>query len=323
MTDLAVVIPTLIKPTLGRVLDRLEIQTTRSGAFEVAVVADATAERDAVSALHARSARAGYPLRIAQAERAGASAARNLALAMTTAPLALFLGDDTLPAPDLIAQHLSWHERHPDPAVGVLGHVRWADGLAVTPFMRWLEDGVQFDYPNIDGVEAGWARFYTSNASAKRTLIDRVGGFAERELPFLYEDLDLALRMREHGFRLLYNPAALVEHDHPADLAAWRARSAAIAQAERRFIALHPGFAPYFRDRFTEAIARPPVGPAAARLSGLVPRRLPLIGPRVWGRADLYYRQQLAGPFLRAWDAQSPAGPARPSPAGSPPGGPK
>jgi hypothetical protein len=39
---------------------------------------------------------------------------------------------------------------------------------------------------------------------------------------------------------------------------------------------------------------------AAARW---VPRWVPGAGPWVWSRVDQAYRQELAEPFLRAWDA--------------------
>ena len=78
----------------------------------------------------------------------------------------------------------------------MLGHVRWAREVRVTPFMHWLEHGVQFDYPAIDGIEAGWGRFYGANVSAKRELVERVGGFDEVRLPYGYEDLDFGYRAR-------------------------------------------------------------------------------------------------------------------------------
>jgi cellulose synthase/poly-beta-1,6-N-acetylglucosamine synthase-like glycosyltransferase len=167
--------------------------------------------------------------------------------------------------------------------------------------MRWLEHGIQFDYPSIRGDEAHWGYFYTANASVKRSLVERVGGFEETALPFGYEDLDLALRLHEHGFRLRYNRAAVAEHVHPMDLAFWRRRVARIAVSERRFVALHPEFPPYFHAMFTAAAARPPVAPWGARAAHVVPRRVPVLGPRVWAAADAYYRQSLAGPFLAAW----------------------
>lgn len=289
------------RATLTRVLDRLDHQTAPAGSFEVVVVADARARR--LGEIEAATADRRFPVRRLSALRPGASAARNLGLGESGVPLVLFIGDDNLPERDLVSEHLEWHRRHPAVEVGVLGHVRWADELRVTPFMRWLEDGVQFDYPGITGPEAGWERFYTANASVKRSLIERVGGFAADELPFLYEDLDLALRMlmRDHGFRLLYNPHAIVEHLHPVDLEGWKGRAGAIAVAERRFVALHPDFAPYFYEMFSTAASGSRVPRTGASLARFVPRRLPVLGPRVWSAADAFYRQTLAEPFLEAW----------------------
>ena len=301
MSELTIVIPTLGRPgSLARVLDRLERQTAPAAAFEVMVVADA-AERDA-AALEALSAASRLRARVLRAPRPGASAARNSGWRSAAAPLVLFLDDDVLPEPALVAEHLAWHRRHPDEATGVLGRVRWADELKVTPFMRWLDHGIQFDYPAIDGVEAGWGRFYTANASVKRSLLERVGGFEEQLLPFGYEDLDLALRMHErHGFRLLYNRAAVAEHLHAMDLDYWRRRVPRIALAERRFVELHPGFEPYFFNLFSRAAAdRPALRPAAA-LARVVPRRTPVLGRLLWGSLNGVYLQALAPHFLAAW----------------------
>jgi GT2 family glycosyltransferase len=301
VSEITAVIPTLGRPALlRRVLDRLERQTAARGAFEVVVVADA-AERE-VDALDAAAADRPYRARRLQAERPGASAARNAGWRAAETPLVLFLDDDVLPEPALVEQHLRWHRAEPAERVGVLGRVRWADELEVTPFMRWLEHGIQFDYPNIAGTEAGWARFYTANASVKRALVERAGGFEEEALPFGYEDLDLALRMDAHGFRLLYNRAAVAEHLHAMDLAMWRRRVARIAVSEKQFVAMHPDFPPYFHRLFSEAAAAPPARRGLARLAGRVPRSLPVVGPRVWANADLAYRQALAGPFLEAWE---------------------
>jgi GT2 family glycosyltransferase len=303
---LSVVIPTLGRPALlARALDRLDAQTERD--FEVIVVADA-AERDLEALDRAVAGRA----RRLQAERPGASAARNVGWRAAECDLLLFLDDDILAEPRLVAQHLAWHRRHPEAEVGVLGHVRWADELDVTPFMRWLEHGIQFDYPGIEGEEAGWGRFYTANVSVKRELVARAGGFEEERLPFGYEDLDLALRMRDLGFRLLYNRAAVAEHLHPMDLAFWRRRVRRIAVAERAFVALHPDFPPYFHAMFSDAAAARPASRLGARVARVVPRRVPVVGPLAWGSLGGVYKQALAQPFLEAWSS-----------AGSSPGGPK
>jgi GT2 family glycosyltransferase len=326
---LSVVIPTLGRPQLlARVLDRLAYQSAPADSFEVIVAADAYEQR--IAHVGQSLSDRPYATRLLQADSPGASAARNAGWRAASTPLVLFLDDDILPESGLVAEHLAWHHRHPEPEVGVLGRVRWARELRVTPFMRWLEHGIQFDYPSIASHEASWGHFYTANASVKRELIERVGGFEERVLPFGYEDLDLALRMhRQQRFRLLYNRAAVAEHLHAMDLAFWKRRVARIAVSERQFVALHPEFRPYFYEKFSAATRRAPVHPLGARVAGRVPRWVPALGPWMWSRLDVFFRQALARPFLEAWtaaesgvqEASEPAGLAHPS--GSSPGGPK
>jgi GT2 family glycosyltransferase len=227
----------------------------------------------------------------------------------------------------------------------VLGHVRWAREVRVTPFMHWLDHGMQFDYPNIEGTEAGWGRFYGANVSVKRALCERVGGFDEQRLPYLYDDLDFAYRASKLGLRVLYNRRAVVEHLREVDLAYWQQRMDRAATAEREFVAKHPEVEPYFFRMFEHAAELAPAAGRGRHLIRFVPRSVPWLGERVWRSADLYYRQQLAPHFLDAWvkeqrerapaegrvvapyllDRDAVGSPARePSqPGGSSPGGPK
>lgn len=330
--EISIVIPTLGRlELLGRVLDRLERQTGASRSFAVIVVADAM-QRE-VDPIDRALAGRNFQTRRLQGAKAGASAARNVGWRAATTPLILFLDDDILPEPALVAEHLDWHRRHRAPEIGVLGHVRWADELRVTPFMRWLEQGIQFNYPGIQGTEADWGWFYTANASVKRSIVERAGGFDEDRLPFGYEDLDLALRMRDFGFRLLYNRSAVAEHVHPMDLDFWKRRVARIAVSERAFLRLHPDFRPHFYELFSRAATDPPARGAGERLARFVPSWFPFLGAPVWRSADAVYRQALAPPFLDAWQqARNAEGQAEGAPlsgwggssaAGSEPGGPK
>jgi len=331
LASVTIVIPTLGRPEkLRRVLDRLDCQDAEAGSFELIVVADAKEQEP--EALDGALAARSFPVRRLQASRPGASAARNLGWRTAGTRLILFLDDDVLPEPSLISQHLAWHERYPEDEIGVLGLVRWADELRVTPFMRWLEEGIQFDYRRIKGTEAGWGRFYTANVSVKRQMLERAGGFEEEALPFGYEDLDLALRMHEVGFRLLYNPAAAAAHLHPMDLDFWKRRIARIAVSERQFVAMHPEISPYFFHRFNEA-AGGERAKGRGRILARVPRGFPWLGPRVWSSVDTYFRQALAPHFLEAWEAAAAPqatdqrsaegeGAGRNS-SGSSPGGPK
>jgi glycosyltransferase involved in cell wall biosynthesis len=263
------------------------------------------------------------------AQRAGASAARNAGWRAATARLVLFLGDDMLATPGLVAIHVETHRGHPRLGSAVLGHVRWSPELRVTPFMRWLDHGVHFDWATIpeSGV-AGWWHFYTANASVKRELLERVDGFDEVNFPFHYEDIELAQRMdAAAGLRPHYRSDAVVEHLHPTTVADWRQRLRGIAVAERRFLERHPDAQPYFYDLFTAALAAPRAHGRGARLAPFIGRGVPWFGPRVWASVDAYYAQLLAPDFLEAWAAagqpQPGASDGTPSSAGSPPAGPK
>lgn len=304
MASLAVVIPTLGRDgTLGRILDLLTASASEVSQLEVVVAADARV--DDTGPLRELVEDRPWPAVLAHGQREGASAARNAGWTATGADLVLFLGDDILPRPGLLAAHLAWHEREREDEVAVLGHVEWARELGRTAFMAWLDHGIQFDYPSIVGTEAGWGRFNTANASVKRALLERVDGFDEG-LPFLYEDLDLARRMHEHGFRLLYHRGAAAEHLHEPTIPGWQRRMEMIGAAERAFVARHPEVRPYFHERFAAAMAGAPARGHSARLIRWLPRSFPLLGERAWTSADLYYGQALAPAFFAGWETARP-----------------
>jgi GT2 family glycosyltransferase len=287
---------------LRRMLDRLEVQDAEPGSFEVLVVAS-VAESDPAAVERAIGTRP-YPVRNLT-ETPGLASNRNLGWRAADAPIVLFTDNDTLPERRLISEHSAWHRRHPEEEVGVLGHVRWARELGVTPFMLWLDRGLQLDYPNIDGMHAGWGRFYGANISVKKRMIERVGGFDAERLPYPYDDLDFGYRAHKLGFRLVYNRRAVVEHLRGMDLDFWRTKMRRLAVAERAYVRTHPRIPPYFYRRFTHAAQLPPARGRGARLLRLVPRWLPWLGRRVWTSADLYYLQALAPDFLWAWEEDS------------------
>jgi GT2 family glycosyltransferase len=170
--------------------------------------------------------------------------------------------------------------------------------------MRWLEQGIQFDYRSIDGTEASWGHLYSANVSIKLALLERVGGFDEERLPYLYEDLDWGYRASAHGLRLLYNRRAVVDHlRHDVTPEHWKRRMRAVAAAERRFVSLHPEVEPHLYTRLRGAAASPPGRGRGARLARFVPPWVPWLGPRVWDAAALHWQQQLAPAFLEGWEA--------------------
>jgi GT2 family glycosyltransferase len=253
-----------------------------------------------------------------EAAAPGASAKRNAGWHVARAPLVHFLGDDILADPSLLEEHLNWHRRRGGDNVGVLGHVRWASEISTTPFMRWLDRGIQFDYPAIEGEEASWFNFYTANISLPGALLEEVEGFDEAGFPFLYEDLDLGYRLERRGFRLLYNRRAEGQHLHPTTLDDWRGRMAAVATAERHWVATYPEMPAYFHDRFADAAARPPARGAGRYLVRWLSPEFPVLGRRAWDSADAYYRQRLAPAFLDQWARDEPTAQAEATAAPDP-----
>src|SRR5579884_572633 len=121
--EISVVIPTLARyGLLARVLDRLASQTLLHR-FEVIIAVDA-AESHLEQVKQAVGSRR-FPVRVVQAQNPGVSAARNCGWRRARAPILLFIGDDMLPRPSLVATHLEFHRRTPQAEIGLLGHVEW------------------------------------------------------------------------------------------------------------------------------------------------------------------------------------------------------
>lgn len=290
--DLAVVIPTRERwDILDLTLSSLSSQTV-SG-FETIVVVDGTDQK--VPPLEASS--------VVVKRRAGPAAARNEGARSTQCPIVMFIGDDTIPAPDLIERHLSTHRRHPEREAAAVGFVAWHDDVVDNKINAWLDwSGTQFWFnslaPEGEQEVSHWY-FYTSNVSVKRELLLEGGGFDE-DFPFAaYEDLECALRLSELGLRLYYEPRAVCRHLHAYDWPGLERRFASMAVSERLMVEMHPDVAPGCLHRMKGA-NRPclPLEP----LVGTVPTRLKLLDRLVRREANRHYHRRLAPTYLAAWD---------------------
>lgn len=298
---LTIVISTIgMYSSLERVLGGYERQDAPAGSFEIVVACDRAEPHP--GAVDAAIGDRSYHVRRITPERPGLSANRNAGRRAAGAPIVLFTDNDTIPVPGLVSEHLRTHERNPEPEVAVVGHVRWAPELKVTPFMKWLDQGVQFDYPHIEGEVAGWGRLYGANSSMKVELFRRVGDYDEQRLPYGHEDIDWACRADKLGLRVLYNRKAIVDHLRPMTLEFWKKRAQRLAASERTFVGMHPEVEPYFHAMFSDALRHPPARARGLWLAPFVGPGVPWLGPKVWSSVDLSYRQALAPYFLGAWE---------------------
>lgn len=289
--DLTVVIPTRDRwPILQRTIDALERQTV-SG-FDIIVVADGMDQTPPE-----------LPgVRVIVKEHGGPGTARNAGVRETRRDLILFLGDDMVPEPALVATHLARHNAAPEREVAVLGHVDWHPRLGKNPILSWFDwSSSQFDYRNITTEDAGWGRFYSSNVSLKRAFFESCGGFDE-DFIYYYEDLDAGRRFGKAGMRLIYERRARALHDHQYTLESVISRFEGIARGEYMMSRRHDWFTPFFRGRIVQALERPPASPVWPKIVDLVPPSAGALRRRAEARADDWYHQRIGPRFLNAWE---------------------
>ena len=94
----------------------------------------------------------------------------------------------------------------PDGSLCEAGAIIWSDGTGVN-FGRGDEPG-RFQYEYRREVDYGSA----AALMVRGQLWTEVGGFDERYLPMYYEDADLCFEAHERGWRVLYEPRAVVMH---------------------------------------------------------------------------------------------------------------
>lgn len=299
---LSVVIPTHNrKAILKRCLEALATQTLPPAEFEVIVVDDGSTD-GTPAALAEWERSLPYTLRPLAQPNEGPAAARNYGLEAARGTWTLFLGDDILATPVLLAEHLAWHTSDPAEALAVLGFVTWDPALRITPLMRWLEaTGIQFAYHTMQhGEPVPPATLYSCNVSFSSDYLRGHGGFDESFRRAAWEDSELQYRLDKHGLCTRYNSAAVAYHHHPTGLVSFTRRSFVAGYEFGRARALHP-------DR-VKPVALPSLGKVRSmRLKvplvavfGLIANRAPALARTdrpFWWLLDHYF---WAG--VRAWE---------------------
>ena len=141
-----------------------------------------------------------------------AAAARNFGVKKAKGEILLFIDDDVVCHQGLISAHVA---NYKDPQVGaVVGRII-TEGQEVEPARK--DVGRITSWGSFSG---GWSSkikqevfdAITCNASWRRDVFEKVGGFDEKFSGPIREDSDLAIRTRKAGYKIIFEPKAELVH---------------------------------------------------------------------------------------------------------------
>ena len=214
--SVSIIIPTKDAPELlGRCLKSVSERTSYPK-FEVILMDNETTDERSLQLMQDHPVRRipfPNPFNFSRANNQGAMAA--------TGEFLVFLNNDTEIVTDDWLEHLLYYAEQPD--VGAAGALliyedRTVQHAGVALGMRGTADHTMRGFPiGVDGYAGSLAcaREVSAVTAAclmmRKALFQEIGGFNEHFFT-AYQDVDLCLRLRERGLRLICTPRALVIH---------------------------------------------------------------------------------------------------------------
>ena len=212
----SIIIPTRDAPEVfERCLKSIFTKTSHPN-FEVIVMDNETTDKRSLQLMEE------YPVRrIPFPNRFNFSRANNQGAAAATGEFLVFLNNDTEVITADWLEHLLYYAEQPD--VGAAGALLAYDDKTVQHAgvalgMRGTADHTMRRFPiDVDGYAGSLAcaREVSAVTGAclmiRKTLFEEVGSFNEHFFT-AYQDVDLCLRLRARGLRVIYNPQALLLH---------------------------------------------------------------------------------------------------------------
>jgi glycosyltransferase involved in cell wall biosynthesis len=215
---LSVVIPTYNRVgRLSRVLAALAGQTLGEP-FEVVVVSDGST--DGTDEYLASDAPPIGVIAVSQTN-SGPAVARNRGIETAIGDLIVFIDDDLVPSPTMLAEHVAAHESLGNDVV-VIGPMLDPDDHEFSPWTSWEQRMLRKQYDAMARGDYGATarQFYTGNASVRREHLMTVGSFDPRYRRM--EDVELAYRLDGIGLRWAFVPDASGYHYAERSYEAWR-----------------------------------------------------------------------------------------------------
>ena len=244
--DFSVIIPTYNRSQiLALTLDALAQQSSTLNSeeplsFEVVVIDDGSTDS---TREHVKAQIQNYPVPLRyffQTNRKQA-AARNFGASKAYGTFLLFLGDDIVPCQNFLHEHRKSHNSR-DPNLAAIGYTCWPNHFSSSSFLEYIgEQGWQFGFSMIEDPEnLPFNFFYSSNLSLPQSLFRGSGGFDESFDDYGWEDVELGLRLKKKGMKLVYNRRAIAYHDHRINLRSFVKRQRKVGRSAWTLYGKHP-----------------------------------------------------------------------------------
>jgi GT2 family glycosyltransferase len=212
----SIIIPTRDAPDVFGLCLKSVFEKTSHPNFEVIVMDNETSDPAALELMKK------YPVRrIAFPGQFNFSRANNEGAAAATGELLVFLNNDTEIISGDWLQHLAYYAEQPD--VGAAGALlayedQTVQHAGVALGMRGTADHIMRRFPrDVDGYAGSLvcAREVSAVTGAclmiRKALFEEIGGFNPHFFT-AYQDVDLCLRLRARGLRIIYTPQAVLLH---------------------------------------------------------------------------------------------------------------
>jgi len=226
--DISVVVPARnAGQTIGACLQSLLTQSEPRERYEVTVVDDGSTD-------DTRQVAQRYAVTLLDQPHEGPAAARNRGVAASQGEVVLFTDADCVPAPDWIEEMARPFQEQD--VVGVKGAYRTRQRGVMPRFVQ-CEYEERYErmakLKQIDFID-------TYSAGYRRQIFLAEGGFDTAYPNASVEDQEFSFRLAERGYKMVFNPKAIVYHRHPETLVAYLRRKFNIGYWKVRVMRRHP-----------------------------------------------------------------------------------
>ena len=208
----SIVIPTYNSAgTVGDLLKKIEPQNPG----EVIFVDDGSSD-DTLKVLHRLQENSGLNLKIISQDHLGPASARNSGAKNASCDIVIFLDSDCIPSDNWLFEMTSPFS---DPeVVGVQGTYETFNKESL--IARFVGYEVAFRHDGMKRLDSVDFLGTFSVAYLRQAFLDE-GGFDTTFTDANAEDAEFSYRLRKKGFKLLFNPNAIVAHIHPSKLGSY------------------------------------------------------------------------------------------------------